>query len=230
MIAASARFRSLVASPSWDLDALMRRGGTPDPDALAGVEYRGANTAAWMARLRMQQFIKGFQLRPDGGLLGYNRRVPQDGRWAVPGRPFGFFDVREVDPATRDNYYLQSLLLDYRAGGNPTFDPSRTIRDYLVRVDPRSDDLLVGRAFLAIGPFRPSPSYFLLERLPGPRSSPQDRAAAPRDPGPAPEPTPRWFKGFKAQAEPTLEHWGVPDRFALLHPLGALPPREVPQS
>ena len=26
------------------------------------------------------------------------------------------------------------------------------------------------------------------------------------------------------------ERWGVPDRFALLHQIGALPPREVPQS
>jgi ketosteroid isomerase-like protein len=27
-----------------------------------------------------------------------------------------------------------------------------------------------------------------------------------------------------------VEHWGVPDRFALLHQLGALPPREVASS
>lgn len=27
-----------------------------------------------------------------------------------------------------------------------------------------------------------------------------------------------------------VEHWGVPDRFALLHQLGALPPREAAQS
>jgi hypothetical protein len=166
MNAASARFRSLVLLPSAELEALLRRGTTPDPDALAGVEYRGANTAAWMARVRMQQFVKGFERQPEGRLLGYNRRVPQDGRWADPGKRFGFFDVGEVDPAARDNRYLQALLLDYGAGGNPRLDPSRAIRDYLVRVEPGSDDLLIGRAFLAMGPFRPSPSFFILEPMP----------------------------------------------------------------
>ncbi|MDQ1661114.1 MAG: hypothetical protein QOJ68_1094 [Blastococcus sp.] len=166
MTAASARFRSLVALPSAELDALMRRGTTPDPDALAGVQYRGANTAAWMARLRMQQFVKGFEGQPDGRLLGYNRRVAQDGRWTAPGQRFGFFDVGEVDPAAGDNHYLQALLLNYGAGGNGRFDPAGAIRDYLVRVDAGSDDLLIGRAFLAIGPFRPSPSFFILEPLP----------------------------------------------------------------
>ena len=131
----------------------------------AGVEYRGLNTATWLARLGMQQFVKGFQRVPDGRLLGYNRRVPQDGRWAVRGKRFGFFHVGEVDPAAPDNHYLQALLLDYGAGGNARFDPSRGIRDYLVRVDAGSDELLIGRAFLAVGPFRPSPSFFLLERL-----------------------------------------------------------------
>ena len=168
MTAASARFRTLVGSAPSGLDAAMRRGEIPDRDALAGVEYRGANTAGWTVRLRMQQFVKGFERRPDGGLLGYNRRVAQDGlagEWAEPGKRFAFFDVREVDPSSRENHYPNALLLDYGAGGNPRLDPSRPIRDYLVRIDPGSDDLLLGRAFLALGPFRPSPTFFVLERL-----------------------------------------------------------------
>lgn len=166
MTTASDRFRNLVARPPAELDAVMRRGEAPDPDALAGAEFRGANTAGWTVRLRMQQFVKGFERRPDGRLRGYNRRVTQDGltgAWAAPGEPFAFFEVREVDPTARDNRYSHALMLDYGAGGSRWFDPSRPIRDYLVRVEPGSDELLLGRAFLALGPFRPSPSFFVLE-------------------------------------------------------------------
>jgi hypothetical protein len=165
---ASSQFRTLAGLPASELDAFMRRGETPAADSLAGVEFRGANTADWTRRLRMRQFIKGFERRPDGRLFGYNRRVDQDGldgRWASPSDRFAFFEVREVDPASRDNRYLQALLLDYAAGGNPRRDPSRPIRDYIVRVEPGLDEILLGRAFLALGRFRPSPTYFILERL-----------------------------------------------------------------
>ena len=168
MTVASVRFRTLVGSPAAELDACMRRGETPDVGTLAGREFRGANTAGWAVRLRMRQFIKGFERRPDGRLFGYNRRVPQDGlegAWASPSEPFAYFEVRTVDPAARDNHYLQALLLDYGAGGGGRLDPARGIRDYLVRVDLGSDDLLLGRAFLALGPLRPSPTYFVLEPL-----------------------------------------------------------------
>jgi hypothetical protein len=166
MSVATVRYRELVQASAAELEAGMRRGRTPDVDALVGREFRGANTAAWMRAARMQQFVKGFERRPDGTLAGYNRRVAQDGldgRWASPGKRFGFFAVRPVDAADRDNHYLQALLLDYGAGGNPWFDPSRPIRDYLVQLD---DDLLLGRAFLALGPLRPSArTYFVLEPL-----------------------------------------------------------------
>jgi hypothetical protein len=165
MTTSSERFRDLLGRSAHDLDACMRRGGTPEADRLVGVEYRGANTAGWTVRLRMQQFVKGFERRPDGRLFGYNRRVAQDDRWADPGSRFAFFEVRDVDPAARDNHYLQALLLDYAAAGGSRLDPARGIRDYLVRVDSGSDDLLLGRAFLALGPLRPSPTYFVLERL-----------------------------------------------------------------
>jgi hypothetical protein len=143
----------------------MRRGEAPDPGLLAGAEFRGANTAAWTVRLRMQQFVKGFERRPDGTLRGFNRRVAQDWRWASPGERFAFFALRSVDLTSRERRYPNALLLDYGAAGNPWFDPSRPIRDYLVRVDPGSDQLLLGRAFLALGPLRPSPTFFVLEPL-----------------------------------------------------------------
>jgi hypothetical protein len=162
-MSASARFRELVAASPAELEAAMRRGGTPDPERLAGGEFRGANTARWTVRARMQQFVKGFEHRSDGAVVGFNRRVAQDWAWAAPGEPFGHFTVAPVDPAARDNRYLQALLLDYGAGSNPWYDPSRPIRDYLVQLD---GGLLLGRAFLALGPLRPSArTYFVLEPL-----------------------------------------------------------------
>jgi hypothetical protein len=145
----------------------MRQGQRPDPEALVGAEYQGANTARWTSWLRMQQFIKGFDRRPDGRVFGYNRRVEQDGLhggWSAPSDRFGFFEVRNVDASSRDRRYPHALLLDYGAGDNPRLDPSRAIRDYLVRAKPDSDELLLGRAFLSLGPLRPSPTYFVIER------------------------------------------------------------------
>ena len=75
-----------------------------------------------------------------------------------------------MDPEARDNAYLHALLLDY-GRGNPWYDPSRQLRDYLVRCVPGSDDLLLGKAYMALGPWRIPATFFLLERhrpLPGP--------------------------------------------------------------
>ena len=69
-----------------------------------------------------------------------------------------------VDPEARDNAYLHALLIDYGQGGNPLYDPSRYLRDYLVRCVPGSDDLLLGKAYMAIGPWRMPASFFMLER------------------------------------------------------------------
>ena len=69
-----------------------------------------------------------------------------------------------VDPASRDNVHLDALLLDYGRGQNPLLDASKVLRDYLVRIDPDSDDLLLGKAYLALGPTRVPSNFFLLER------------------------------------------------------------------
>ena len=64
------------------------------------------------------------------GLAGPWIARPSD---AAP-RRYAFFSVTPVDAAARDNAHLHALLLDYGRGGNPWWDPSRTLRDYLVRV------------------------------------------------------------------------------------------------
>jgi hypothetical protein len=174
---------ALARAPRPELERAMLRGTAPELAALVGWEFRGINAtldgALPLARLAgIQKFVKGmFRTadRRDGDreiAMGYNCPVVQnalDGRWqprppdAEP-RRFGFYTVAPVDPTRRDNRYLHALLLDYGRGGNPAWDPSRALRDYLVQVDPDNPDLLLGEAYAAIGPLRIPVGYFILER------------------------------------------------------------------
>ena len=169
---ASAHYKQLAGLPSAALEAMVVGGETPSLPALVGYEYRGYNTAPATALLGIRKFIKAFFTTPSGAVYGCNTPVAQNGLdrpWkakpseAYP-RRYAFFSVTSVDPEVRDNTYLHALLLDYGRGHNPTYDPSRLLRDYLVRCVPGSDDLLLGKAYMAFGPTRVAVSFFLLER------------------------------------------------------------------
>jgi hypothetical protein len=163
---------ALEATTHAELDTVFIRGTTPDPDSLAGWEFRGINHPGWASVVGIKKFIKGFFRKPDGHLHGYNCPVVQnvlDGRWyAKPNdtapKRFGFYTVEPVDATARDNAYLHALLLDYGKGGNKPWDPMANIRDYIVQVDPQNPDLLLGRAYIALGPLRVHTNYFILER------------------------------------------------------------------
>jgi len=173
----SAAALALARAPRSELERAVVRGATPDIAALIGWEFRGINAtppgAPPIARLAgIQKFVKGMFRTDDGRVLGYNCPVVQnvlDGRWqtrpsdAEPKR-FGFYTVAPVDPTSRDNEYLHALLLDYGKGGNAAWDITRGLRDYLVQVDADNPDLLLGKAYAAIGPGRVPVGYFLLER------------------------------------------------------------------
>jgi hypothetical protein len=179
----SAAALSLARAPRRELERAMLRGAAPELAALVDWEFRGINAtpdgAPPLARLAgIQKFVKGM-FRATGprdgdrdSVMGYNSPVVQnalDGRWqtrpsdAEP-RRFGFYTVAPADPTRRDNRYLHALLLDYGQGGNPAWDPSRALRDYLVQVDADNPDLLLGKAYAAIGPLRIPVGYFVLER------------------------------------------------------------------
>jgi hypothetical protein len=173
----SAAALALARAPRAALELAVLRGATPDIDALVGWEFRGINAtppgAPPIARaLGIEKFVKGMFRADDGAVLGYNCPVVQnvlDGRWQT--RPsdeapkrFGFYTVAPVDPTSRDNAYLHALLLDYGKGGNALWDVARGLRDYLVQVDADNPDLLIGKAYAAIGPARVPVGYFLLER------------------------------------------------------------------
>lgn len=172
--APSSRFLHLAAAPKAELIAAMRRGGRPDPSALAGWEYRGLNTAWWIRLAGADRFVKGF-----GHDRGYNRRVRRGRRsdpWLPPNgdepKPFAFFSVAAVDPESRDNRYLNALLFDYSTYATGPIDPAAAIRDYAVALDD-SCDLVLGHAFAAIGSVRLHATFFILERLrPAPPDAP----------------------------------------------------------
>jgi len=172
MAAASTDYKALAGRTKDELEKIFRGGETPSVDGILGWEFRGYNHPRVMSLLGIRKFIKGFFPSELGETFGCNTPVEQnglDGEWlcrpddARPKR-FGFFRVAPVDPESRDNAYLHSLLLDYGRGGNSLFDVTKVIRDYLVRVEKGSDDLLLGKAYLALGPARPSTNFFLLER------------------------------------------------------------------
>jgi hypothetical protein len=162
----------LAGSSNANLERIFLRGDTPSAESLAGFEYQGANVSPIMRLLGNQKFIKGFFLTEDGRRLGYNSPVRQTGLsdpWVARpdlARPkrFGFYLVRPVDPEARDNRYLHALLLDYSAGDAGDV-VTAAIRDYLVRVETGSDELLLGKAYVALGPLSVFSNFFVLERL-----------------------------------------------------------------
>ncbi|MFN0248105.1 MAG: hypothetical protein ACKV2T_14540 [Kofleriaceae bacterium] len=170
---------SLEQTPMSGLDLVFERGTMPNLDDLVGWEFRGINRmplnaipfANWVG---IKKFMKGFVRDSESGrVMGYNIPVVcnvLDGRWHLkpsdksPKR-FGFYEVYPVDPTARDNHYLHAMLLDYGKGGNPRFDITAGLRDYLVQVDPSNTDLFLGKAYFAVGPARVGPlNYFILER------------------------------------------------------------------
>jgi len=174
-------FLDLAVAAPEALEEVMRFGWMPDARRLAGSEFRGYNALDLTAVIGIRRFRKGFEASPApagprDALRGYDVQVVQGGIGAPwdpvlrRGAPIrhSFHGVRFVDPSDRDNLYPNAAFLDYGAGGNPLWDPSRTLRDYLVQVYPDDPDLLLGRTYVALGPARIPVSYFVLERLQGP--------------------------------------------------------------
>ncbi len=169
----SADYLAIVNLRMSQLEAVARRGDLPDPESLVGWEWRGTNMPATSRFLGLRRFIKGFVSGAGGATEGYNvsvagsklespmvERLQRDGR-----RQWAPFNVTPVNPTSPDNRYLHALLLDY--GAVPTPEPGipGRLKDYLVRVVPSSDELLLGRAFLALAGARIPVGWFVLERL-----------------------------------------------------------------
>ncbi len=170
-------YEELARMKDADLEEIFRAGVTPSFEDLVGWEFRGWNVPYITRILGFQKFKKGFFLdagqKADGlEVSGYNVKVVQNGLddpWiAKPSeenpKRFGFYLVYKVRPEERDNLYRNALLLNYGRGKNPWWEPARLLRDYLVQPDPENRDLFLGKAYIALGPWRVFPSFFVIER------------------------------------------------------------------
>ncbi len=165
---------ALEQTPRRELEQIFQRGSMPDLDGLVGWEFRGINRLPLnflpFGQLSgIKKFVKGFYHSEDGRVMGYNTPVDSsnalDGRWNIKPKKFGLFETYPVDATARDNEYLHALLLDYGKGGNTPYDITGGLRDYLVQVDPANPDLLLGKAYYALGPTRIGGlNFFVLER------------------------------------------------------------------
>lgn len=173
------RYETLAVAPTDTLEEVMRRGTPPALETLAGWEFKGYNTPDITRLLGIRKFKKGFvkpggMLEPLTWLEGYNVKIRQNHSLTLPwedvlsgGRPirFGFYEVRRVDLGETDNRYPNAVLIHYgRSPRNPKADPSRMLRDYLVQVYPDNPELMLGKAYLAVGFFRIPFGFFILGR------------------------------------------------------------------
>ena len=170
-------YEGLAKMADAELEEIFKEGATPKFEDLVGWEFKGWNVPRITRVLGFQKFKKGFFL--DAGqtidgfeVSGYNVKVAQnklDEPWtAKPSeqspKRFGFYLVYKVRPEERDNLYRNALLLNYGKGKNPWWEPARLLRDYLVQPDPENNDLFLGKAYIALGPWRVFPSFFIIER------------------------------------------------------------------
>jgi hypothetical protein len=165
------RYETMARACNDELDGLMRSGTAPALESIAGWEFRGYNTLPLTGVLGFRKFKKGFY-RDERGVAGYNVAVkggPLSAPW-VPRTRDGYpirhalFRVEPAPGRDRECPYPSSLLIDYAQGANPTYDPSRLLRDYLAQPYPDDADLLLGKAYLDLGLAKPAVSYFVLGR------------------------------------------------------------------
>ena len=172
MTGVSASYLELAGLSKAGLAAVFAAGTPPEVPALTGFEYRGFNQPKTAALLGIRTFIKAFYLDGSGRPAGCNTPVARnrlDGEWIArpaPDRPrrYAFFAVEPPDPDASGPERRTAALFDYGRGGNPVYDPSRIISDYVVRVEPGSDDLLLGKAYFRIAGTRIAHAFFLIER------------------------------------------------------------------
>jgi hypothetical protein len=168
----------LVNAGNGTRETIMRTAAAPAFESLVGWEWRGANGSVLTRAIGIRKFVKGFYDGPDRSATGptphvhgYNIVVRQNADDAphlyVPSdaapKRHGYYRVHAPIEGARDAYYPNALLLDYALGGNGPFGPP--LRDYVVQVYPDNPDLLLGKAYLALGPIRIPAGFFILERL-----------------------------------------------------------------
>ncbi len=148
-----------------ELAALFDAGSPVDPESLTDWEFRGYNQPLFTKIAGFQKFRKGFY-EHEGAHWGYNINVLQ-GPLARPWtskpsddapRRFGFFSITPAETLEPG-----ALLFNYGDGKNRLLEGS-FLRDYVRQVERDNPDLLLGKAYSAVGSARLMPSYFTIQR------------------------------------------------------------------
>lgn len=174
-------FEELTSKTPAELRKLHSEGTPPSLDKLKGWEFRGMNVLPAYAHFYMWitrnvRFIKCFFESEDAGpdrLRGYNLLVT-NGKvtdpWTCrpneekPGR-MGHYLVSAKRDTGKPKFIAEhpnAVFLDYDIPDNNLFS-GRTLDDYVVKPDPDDDDLMVGVAYIELGPIR-LPFPFVIER------------------------------------------------------------------
>jgi hypothetical protein len=170
-MSAEMTFTSFLKVPLFILESLMLAGEKPDVEKLIGWEFKGHNIGILPKLGRILKFKKGF-MRFGDEVMGYNvvveQNSPEEPWIALPDesnpKKHGFYKVYPAELSPKYKKYPNALLLDYGKGGNPLWDPSRFLRDYLVKPFPDNDDLYLGKAYVELGGKTIFVGYFVLER------------------------------------------------------------------
>lgn len=164
-------FFDFLKVPPFILESLMKSGETPDVEKLVGWEFRGHNIGILPRLMRILKFKKGFRKFGEE-IWGYNVLIKQNAceePWiALPSeenpKRHGFYRVYPAIFSSKYKHYPKALVLDYGRGENPSNDPSRFLRDYLVKPFEDNDDLYLGKAYVEIMGKMIPVGYFVIER------------------------------------------------------------------
>lgn len=170
-MSAEMTFFDLLKVPEFILESLMVSGKTPDIQKLIGWEFRGHNVGIIPKIGRILKFKKGFR-RSGDEVHGYNvlikQNSPEEPWIALPSeinpKRHGFYKVYPAKFSPKYNHYPHALMLDYGKGGNPIYDPSQFLRDYLVKPFEDNDDLYLGKAYVELFGKMIPVGYFVIER------------------------------------------------------------------
>ena len=184
-------FDSLTAMSPAQLEVVLAAGTAPSFSSIVGHEFRGWNVFGDVvakgvgAVMGIQRFAKGW-FRRDGAdvaveingapfIEGYNVKIARGEKtdpWtAIPDDDHptrhGFFKVfRAGEGEGRLGRHPQALLLDYSLGiPKAGLLGGGGLKDFVVQVDANNPDLLLGKAYMTVGPLTNPAGFFVIERL-----------------------------------------------------------------
>lgn len=161
-------FLGAQTTPFEILEARLSDGKRLDPRTLAGKAFDGYNIGSLAqsplgSLLGIRKFRKVFTYDPKTrAVSGYNLRMEQtspEKAWALKLKngeqiKHGFFDVIE-----NPGKYPNAVMLDYTKDQRNGILDGGMLKDFVVKQD---HGLLLGKAYLTVGKWKPMHNYFIL--------------------------------------------------------------------